>query len=154
MPPAEAGEAAVVTVGRNPLAARFDRQRGQECIGNEVAARLSLLAKGGENLSVPFAGRDQDSVGLISKEFAKLQSTRERRRRMKDLRVRDDPQKSAQNQVADAERLRTGDDRLHPIAKAAMISGVFPVGVDENVDVGQNHDRPPSTRARPRCRQD
>jgi hypothetical protein len=42
----------------------------------------------------------------------------------------------------------------YPVANAAMISGVFAVSVDQNGDVGQNHDRPPSAPARLHCRPD
>jgi hypothetical protein len=154
MPPAEAWEPAVVTVGCNPLAARLDRQGGQKCVCNEVAGGARDRTEVNENLPVPIAWSDQDGVRLIAQELAKLERAPEWRRRMKNLWVRNDPQETAQNKVTDAKGLRPRNDSLKPVAKPAVISGVFSVRVDQYVHVGENHDRSPSTRAGPHCRPD
>ncbi len=72
---------------------------------------------------------------------------------MEDPSVRGHPQEPAENQIGDAECLLAGDDCLEPVAEAAMVSDVFAVSVQQDVDVGENHDRPPSPRAKQRyCR--
>ena len=154
MPPAEAREPAVITVGCYPLATRLDSQSGQKCVGHEVASGAGLRTEASENLPVPIAWSDQDGVRLIAQELAEFERASEWRRRMKDLGVRDDPQEAAQNKVTDAKGLRTRDNSLQPVAKPAVISGVFSVRVDQYVDVGENHDRSPSTRVGLHCRPD
>src|SRR5262249_48092737 len=56
MPDAKPREAAIVAVGRDPLAAGLDRERGEIRVGNEVAARTDLLAEAREDRPVMRSG--------------------------------------------------------------------------------------------------
>ena len=85
---------------------------------------------------MPLAWMNRNSVRLTAKEGAKLECAWERRRRMKNSRMRDDPQEPAQYQIGDPKCLLTGDDSFDPITKAGMISGVFAVSEDQHVHVG------------------
>ena len=70
MPDAEPSEAAVVAVGGNPLAAGFDRQRGEVGVGNLIAARPGVGAQSREDPPVPRPGREQRCVRLGAKDLA------------------------------------------------------------------------------------
>src|SRR5690348_3128783 len=41
--------------------------------------------------------------------------------------------------VRERERARAGDHFLQPVTEAVMVSGVFAVRVDQDVDVGEDH---------------
>ena len=74
MPPPQAGEAAVVAVGRDPLAAGLDRERGEVGVSHEVALRVGLAAEAREERPVSGPGLDGNGVRV------RLNGVRERQR--------------------------------------------------------------------------
>lgn len=95
MPPAQAGEAGVVTVGRNPFAARLDRERGEVGVGHEVALCPYLTAKPRENGPVTRAGRHDNAARLRQKRLSELEGVLDGGGGVERLWVGDDPQKAA-----------------------------------------------------------
>jgi hypothetical protein len=92
---------------------------------------------------MPFARSDWNGVRLIAEEIAKLDGERKWGWRMENPRMRGHAEKSTENKIGDTECLRASDHFLDPLPETPMISGVFAMCVDQDVDVGQNHDRSP-----------
>ena len=66
MSPRQLGEPAVVPVGRDPLAARFNGQSSQVGIRYEVALDVRCSAQVLEDGPMPGPGLDGDAVGLVT----------------------------------------------------------------------------------------
>lgn len=112
-------------------------------VGHQIAARTGTRAEIGEDRPMPLAWRDEDRVRLLAQKMAKRESRIQSRRWMENPRVGNDSQKAAENQFGYAECFRVLDQILEPLPESEMINGVFAMRVDEHVDVGENHGRPP-----------
>ena len=73
MAPTESGEAAVVVIGRDPLAARLDREGGEVRVANEISSGARLPAEALEDRPVAPAWRDRDGVRLSTEDVHELQ---------------------------------------------------------------------------------
>src|SRR6266852_5092720 len=139
MPPAEPREPAVVPISSDPLAARLDRQCGEIRVSDEVARYARDRTEVGEDFPMPCTRSDRNGVRLVAEEIAKLDGAREGCRRMENPRMGSDTHKSAEDEIGEAECFQTGNHFLQPVAEARMVSGVFAVRVNQDVDVRENH---------------
>ena len=88
--PPQAREAGVVAVGRDPLAARFDRDSREERVGHDVPLRVHPAAEVGEDPPVSFARGDLDGVGLPAQSLDELKRLLEEEARPKRAGIPDD----------------------------------------------------------------
>jgi hypothetical protein len=99
MPPAESWEPAVVTVRRDPLAARLDSQSRQISIGDKVAFDACRPAKPCEDLPMPSAWSYDDAIGLAAHFRSKAKRVFPSRRQPEDPRMGHNPEEPGQDQV-------------------------------------------------------
>ena len=99
MPPVESWEAAVVTVRRDPLAARFDSQSCQISIGDKVPFDARRPAKPCEDLPMPSAWSYDDAIGLTAHFRGKAKGVFPSGRELEDPRVGHNPEEPGQDQV-------------------------------------------------------
>ncbi len=62
MTPAQPGEARIVATGRDPLAPRFDRERGQVGVRHQLAPGTAITHQAGEDPPVTTARRDPNGM--------------------------------------------------------------------------------------------
>ncbi len=99
MSPAKPGESTEVPVGRDPLTAALDRERGKVRVGDEVAAGAGGAAETLEDRPVAFAGRDEDRVRLGTKAIGELERGGDRDRWIEHPGMGHDAYESAQHQL-------------------------------------------------------
>jgi len=102
MAPVKPGEAAEVTVGRNPFAPRFYGERGQVSILNQVPLDARHTAQPNKDPPVSRPGCYSNAIGLASEFMRKPQSRVERTGRAEDARMSDDSQEAGEYQVGHA----------------------------------------------------
>jgi len=139
MPPPKAGEAAIIAVGRNPLAAGFDGERRQVSVRNQVASGLSLTTKVRENLPVTRPRRDRDAVRLEAKTAHSAKRLLQRRWRSENSRMSHDPHEGRQYKVGDSKRLTGTHLLLKPALVRLVVWRLGAVGINEHVDVKEYH---------------
>lgn len=99
MPVVQSAKATVVAVGGDPLGARFNCQRGEIRVRNEIAAGAGLGAETREDLPVALSRCEHSRVRLGSKRLAEGDRLWQRRRVREHLRMRDDAQEAAENEL-------------------------------------------------------
>src|SRR5437763_3099794 len=97
MPPAQAGEAGEVAVERDPFAFGFDGQSREICILYQVSCRASARTEVREDVPMTRTGSHKHGVWPVVKGLAELQRALERRRRMENLRMRNDAHKATKD---------------------------------------------------------
>ncbi len=80
MPPAESRKPAVITVGGNPFAPRFNRQRSPVSIPNQITLNARGVAKPDKDFPVAVTRRHPDAIGLTA-EFDRETESRFQRTR-------------------------------------------------------------------------
>src|SRR5438876_12450684 len=96
MPPLQAGEPRKSAIKRQPFATKLDRQRGMERVRHKIASRIASPAEIDENFPVTRARPEKMHLFTRSKVFQKIERPRERRRILKNFRMRDHGQATAQ----------------------------------------------------------
>lgn len=145
--PPEAGEAAVVTIGGDELAPRFNCQRGEPRIGNQIASRARIVTQSHEDLPMSRAGLDRHSIRLLAKRIREGERSIDRRRRMEDSRMCHDPEKATQHMVGNSIDFVRLHQAHEPLSVRAMLRSVLAKGVDENVHVSESQRDPPQPSA-------
>lgn len=135
----EPWEATEVAAGRDPLAPRFDRQGGKIGVGDQISAGVGITTEPGKDLPVTSTGRQQHHVRPRPQDLGKLERFRKRCRRIEDPRVRRDPKKPAQHQIAETEGRFAGEGPLQPPARPVVAWSIFTKSPYQHVDIRQNH---------------
>lgn len=88
-----------------------------------------------------FSGLDQNRIGLLSNLLGEFQGRRHRAGRREYPWMRRDPDEAAEDELGHLVTFLTVDPRLQTAPAGQMVLGIFAVGVDEDVAIGQNHVR-------------
>ena len=139
MSPAQAAKAAEVPVRRDPLASGFDRHCRKVRVRYEVPSRTDFQAQAAKQSPVACAGLHAHAVWRFAKLIGKGKRVGERARRIEDLGVRYDADECALHELGNPIRLVAIDHALEPGAESSVIRHVFPVRIDQDVDVGKDH---------------
>lgn len=142
MPDAQPAKAGVVAVRGDPLAARLDRERGQERVGHEISPGAALTAEPGEDLPVSRPGRERNRVRARAHGLAERERSLRTGRFPEDTRVRHDADEPAEDEIRDAERGIAGDGAPEPRRVLVVAVGILSERADENVDVGEDQPGP------------
>lgn len=145
--PVEAWKPTVIPVRSNPLASRFDGQRGEIRVCNQVPPGVRCLAKVREYPPVPASRRNEDAVWPIAQGARKRKGTGQRSGHLEYAGVCDHPEEPAQNEVRHPEGSFRVRSLLKPLVVGIMIRRILPVRVDKYVDVEENQ-RDSSMRSR------
>ena len=105
MAPTETWEPREVTVGRDQLAARLDREGRQVRVGHEVASCRAVAAQPNEDRPVSFAGRDGNSVRCRTERLGERDRLVHRRRGIEDPRMGGDAYEAGKDRLGKCERL-------------------------------------------------
>jgi len=137
--PAEAGESNEVAIRRDPLASVLDCKCGEPCIGDEISLGTRFITKPPEDRPVLWTLPNRDPIGAPPESVRKRQSVGRRTRRIEHPRMRHYAQETADNEVTQPEGGLTVYDGIEPIAVRRVSGSIFPEGVHEDVDIGENH---------------
>jgi hypothetical protein len=74
--PTQAGEAGIVAVQRDPLAAGLYRECSKPGVGNQISARVRLLAHTTKDRPMLLAGLDDGAVRWFEKKVAEVKCFR------------------------------------------------------------------------------
>ena len=148
----QALKAAVVAIGRDPLAARFDCQRGEVCVRDEVASCSRLEAEAREDRPVARAWLDEDAVRARAENLRELERRSDRCRSLEHTGMRDNPEEPTHHEVEQTERSVRLDSAFEPPAARFVLGELLAKCVDEDVDVRREHRARPSGRPGSRCR--
>jgi len=96
---AKAREAMVVAIGCHPLAAAFNGQCGEKGIRNEVAFDIGCFAQAAKDVPVAETRIDDGASRLVTQLFCKRQSLIHAAWRIEHVRVGDDSEEAAQDQI-------------------------------------------------------
>src|SRR6266571_1776122 len=132
MPPAEAGEAGEVAVECDEFALRFDGEGSEIRVGNESPSRSNANTQIGENLPMTWPRSHGKGIRPIAQKIAKLQRFGKRGGRLKDARQRNDAHETAEYEIREPVILRASNDCFEPLPKSTVVSGVVPMGVQQN----------------------
>lgn len=99
MPPAEPRETAEVAVGRDQLAARLDRDRGDEGIRRQVSLRANCDTEAPVDLPMPLPRSDEHRTGLCQQSVNELEGSLDWRGRREDPGMGGDADEAAQDDL-------------------------------------------------------
>ncbi len=103
MPPTKSREAGESSIGREPFAAPFDRERRMIGVGNQVSLGISPSAEIEEDLPVPGAGSDDRHFRTGTDVVDEINRRGQRGRRVETLGMSDDAKTTAQGQLGHAD---------------------------------------------------
>ena len=92
---AQVWESMVIAICRDPFTSTFDGERGEKCIGNEVAFDAAGSAESAEDFPMARARIDEGTVWLIAEFLGKGQRLLHATRRIEHAGVRHDAKKPA-----------------------------------------------------------
>ncbi len=139
----QASETGVVTVGRDPLAPRFDGDGGKVRVGDQVSLGLALFAEPPEDRPVARPRLDGDKGRGPTDTLDEAERPGEGGWDAEDPRVRHDPEETAEDERGDTEWLVPVYDLSQPLAEENVVLGFLAVRVDENVNVEELDGEPP-----------
>ena len=139
MPPTQTREACIVPIRCDPLASRFDRQRRKIRVWDQVSFCLGGTAELCENIPMTLPRGNRDVIGQRTDLLNELKGRLQRCRWIKYPRVRDNSQKTRQNEVGHPNRLVRGDLYRPPTRKSVMIRRILPVDINKDVHIRKNH---------------
>ncbi len=142
MPPVQPWEPGEIAICGHPLSPALDGHGGQICVRDQIAARLSRLAKSAEDRPVPRPWRDGNTICLPANLIHITQRDIQRCGGLENAGMRDDPKATAEHQFGDAECGWRSPKVLQPLSVFRVALAFFAVRVDENVDVRQDHSVP------------
>lgn len=143
MPPAQAGEATVISIRSDPLAPALYRQGREIRVRYEIPFRAHFQAQAAKDRPMSRAGVHANAVRRLAQLIRKRERGRNGARLVKDLGVGGNADEPAQRELGNAVRLVAVDHVFQPGAISGMIRRVFPVRVDQDVDVGEDQFRIP-----------
>lgn len=143
MSPTQTGKASIVAVGREPFGAGFNGQSGQIGISNEITLGVRFLAQTPKDIPMPFARHHGHRIGMSSQRLGKLKGEMERRGITKYAGMSHDPQKPAEHDLGNTECRIGSKELIEPVQVIGVPSRVLSVGIDQNINVRQNHRRTP-----------
>ena len=138
MPPTQPRETAEVSVRRDPLATRFDRQRSKVRIRDEVASCASIAAEAIEDLPVTFTRHHDHGVRLGPQRCDERERINNGCRRRKDPRVRCDAHEPTEHEFGETKRLVGDHSCFEPLSISLVIRRAFMEGIDEHIDVKED----------------
>ncbi len=141
MTPAEAGESGEIPIRRDPLASVLDCKRGEPGIGNEIPLGTRFIAKSPEDRPMPWTRPNRDPIGASPEGIREFESFKRWTRGIPHSRMSDDAQKSADNEITQPEGRLAVYDFIEPVTVSRVVGCIFPKGVHEDVDIGENHRR-------------
>jgi hypothetical protein len=109
MAPVETVESAIVPIGADPGAARFNRNRCQKCVRNEIAAAARFSHQPGEDRPMPWPGRDQDMLCGFANRLNELKRKLPICWWIEYFWMGYDTQKTAKHQICHPEGLRSAE---------------------------------------------
>ena len=147
VPPTKSGEPTEVPVGRDPLAARFDRDRREIRVGHEIALYARIEAQPPEEVPMTRTGFDPYAIRLVAQLLGERECIGGPAWALEYLGMRHHPNEAAQDKIGNSICLVAVDETLKPLPIGGMVRRILPVCVDEHVDIGEEQLRIPSGRA-------
>ena len=132
----------IIAVQRNPFAARLDGKRREPSIGHARSSRIRLDAKPLEDIPVSLARFDDLTVGLAENVFAESECFLECACCSIGSGICGYSNHRTQRQTRNSETRIASHDSIEPRAADCVLWNALAKGVDENVDVRQNHLKP------------
>ncbi len=137
--PPKSWKPAVVSIRTDPFAPRFDRERCEIRVRDEVAFDACCPAKTGENLPVPGSRGDQNAVWSIAQGVCEREGHLHRARYSEHARMGDHAEKAAQNEIGHPKRGLRPNCLLKPLQVNRVIGSILTISVHEYVDVEEDH---------------
>lgn len=85
-----------------------------------------------------WAGLDKNRVGMTFKLLNEAQGNIHGSRRIKNSGMGYNPQKTGEDKIGKTETLVLLQSFLQPTVKGGMIGGIFPVGINKNIDIAKD----------------
>ncbi len=116
-------------------------------IGYQARFDIRKAAELAKELPVSLARIHRDTVATIADRGGKLQCLCHRRWGREDPSVGDDPDETAQDHVRHSKRFARREHTLQPLPALEVLAEVLTMGINEEVDVGQDQRGRPSARS-------
>lgn len=141
--PAQSLEAREVCVGRVEDVAALHRQDGKVRVGGEIRRGAQAFELRSEPREVPIRGLRDMEVRQGEPDLDSLHHVRHRERPGDDSAVGGDPDEPEDGRPCEPDALRSGEAAVPPSTCRGVRRRVRVMGVNEDVDVGQDHARFP-----------
>jgi len=129
----------IVSIGGHPFTPAFYGESCQIGIGHEVAFDVRRPAQVYKNFPMTGPGRDNGTVWLAPEFLSKGDGLFHSAGRGEDFGVGNDAEKSAEYKIRNPIGLFGIDQGFKPEQILGMMRGVFPMSIDENIDVKKDH---------------
>src|ERR1700730_1831616 len=137
--PLQSGKAGVITIIGDPLATPLDRESREPRVTYPRALYIRFQTEAFENFPMAFTWFNDLAVRLPDQAFTKRKSLVDRARHPVRARIGSDANHCAQHQWRNAEPGIARDRAPKPGPRESMWRNVVREGVDQDVDVRQNH---------------
>ena len=120
--------------------AAFDAERGEMRVIGEIAGGSLITQERPQNSPMIFAGFDLDCIGAFEQLINKLQCSRNGERRFEHSAVRHNADESYEHKPCETDGFMATHLGLKPLDRARVMLTVAVRGIDQHVDVGDDHD--------------
>lgn len=115
------GEPMIVSICRDPFAATFNGQRGQEGVRDKVALDVCDLAQAAEDFPVAWTRANDGAGWLVAQLFHECQGFVHSGGRIEHAGMGDNAKKPAQGKIGQAEGVVRIDEVLKPVEISEMV---------------------------------
>ena len=127
--PAKPAESTEVPVGRDPLAARFDRDRCEIRIGHEIALHARIETQPPEEVPMTRTGFDAHAIRLVAQLLGERECVGSTAWALEYLGMRHHANEAAQDKIGNSICLVAVDDTLKPLPIGGMVRRILSVRV-------------------------